>query len=51
MDIEEGELAWGGVERIGTLGSFYVSVNGGLTPLPGTNSLELINGTADTAFA
>lgn len=28
VDVAEGEVPWGGLDKIGNVGSFYVSVNG-----------------------
>ena len=46
--MTEGELAWGGVEPIGHLGSFYVSVTG-KAPVSAQDSefLDLMNVTDD----
>ena len=42
VDVAEGEVPWGGVDGIGTVGSFYVSVSGRPGP-EGVGSLELAN--------
>ena len=28
VDVGEGEVPWGGLDKIGSVGSFYVAVNG-----------------------
>ncbi|CAF9939412.1 hypothetical protein IMSHALPRED_001337 [Imshaugia aleurites] len=47
VDVAEGEIPWGGVDKIGTVGSFYVSVNGRLGPDDGTDPLVLTNVTSE----
>lgn len=42
MDVAEGEVPWGGVDNLGTVGSFYVSVGGPLNP-DGTDPFVLTN--------
>ena len=32
VDVAEGEAPWGGLDKLGTVGSFYVSVSGPLEP-------------------
>ena len=49
MDVKEGETAWGGVDNIGQLGSFYVSISSYL-PDRASDSLTLVNVTADTSM-
>ena len=43
----EGELPFGGVNKIGTVGSFYVSVHGQPDNPKGAQFLELTNVTLD----
>lgn len=49
MNVGDGELPWGGIEKVGALGSFYVSVH---ARLYGANKglQELKNFTLDVSF-
>ena len=50
VEVPEGEEGCGGVDKIGTVGSFYVSVTG-RTPPQGTDFLNLTNVTTDMSSA
>ena len=43
----EGEVPFGGVDKIGSVGSFYVSIHGHAENLQGAQFLELTNVTLD----
>ena len=46
VDLAEGEEPWGGVDKIGSVGSFYVSVSGRVMPV-GLGFLYLTNVTTE----
>lgn len=49
FNMGEGEIGWGGVDRIGTVGSFYVTING-RPPRNEMDALRLANVTADSSL-